>query len=220
MNQKKGLVGRKLGMTQLFKADGDVVPVTVIEAGPCTVIRVKTPEGKDRYSAVQFGFGEQKASRLTKADIGQLKPIGRDENPVRHVKEIRVSAADASAFTPGSVVGPADVFEAGQRVDVQGISKGRGFAGVMKRHNFAGFESSHGAHEYFRHGGSIGTRLTPGMTLRGKRMGGHMGAHNVTVQNMVVAAVDAERNLIYIRGGVPGPTGGLVTVRATVKNDV
>ncbi len=220
MNQKLGLIGRKLGMTQLFQEDGDVVPVTVIEAGPVTVLRIKTPEGKDKYSAVLFGFGSQKPARLTKADLGQLKVVGLDATPPRVQKEIRVSTDAAEKFTAGQVIGPGDVFKVGQRIDVQGVSKGKGFAGVMKKYNFKGFIRSHGSHEYFRHGGSIGTRLTPGMTLRGKKMPGQMGNHHVTQQNLVVAAIDTERNLIYVRGGVPGSTGAMVTLRETTKGNV
>jgi large subunit ribosomal protein L3 len=217
MNQKPGLIGRKLGMTQLFLDDGDVVPVTVIEAGPVTVLRIKTKDGNDRYSAVLFGFGEQKPSRLTKADLGQLKVVGKEGTPPRVQKEVRVTPDAAAKFTAGQVLGPADLFKVGQRVDVQGVSKGKGFSGVMKRHNFKGFIRSHGSHEYFRHGGSVGTRLTPGMTLAGKKMPGQMGNHHVTVQNLVVAAIDGARNLIYVRGGVPGAAGAMVTLRETVK---
>ena len=219
MNNKLGLIGRKLGMTQIFKEDGDVIPVTVIEAGPCTVLRIKTTDGRDQYSAVVFGFGSQKPSRLTKADLGQLKAIGRSESPPRLAKEVRVTPDAGQKFTAGQLIGPADLFKVGQRVDVQGISKGKGFQGVMKRYNFKGFIRSHGSHEYFRHGGSIGTRLTPGMTLAGKKMPGQMGNHQVTVQNMVVAAIDADRNLVYVRGGVPGAAGAMVTLRETVKVD-
>ena len=219
MNQSMGLIGRKLGMTQLFKDDGDVIPVTVIETGPCTVTQVKTKATKDRYDAVQLAFGERKASRATKPELGHFKKAGL-EAPLAHVREFRVDSATASGYSVGGVVQAADLFKEGGKVDVVGTSKGRGFAGVMKRHNFAGFERSHGAHEYFRHGGSIGTRLTPGMTLAGMPMGGHMGSVRVTVQNLVVAKVDTERNLVYVHGGVPGPNGAIVTVRQAVKKDV
>ena len=218
MNSSMGLIGRKVGMTQIFKEDGEVVPCTVIEAGPCTVIRVKRTGEKDGYNAIQFALGSQKASRLTRADLGQLKPVGLDEKPPRDIKEIRVTPETVGGFQAGQVVGPGDVFQVGQFVDVQGVSKGRGFSGVMRRYNFKGFIRSHGSHEYFRHGGSIGTRLTPGMTLKGKKMPGRMGGHHVTQQNLLVARIDTERNLIYVRGGVPGPEGAFVTVRATTKN--
>jgi large subunit ribosomal protein L3 len=218
MNDSMGLVGRKLGMTQIFEDDGNVVPCTVIEAGPCTVLRVKKTDDKDGYNAIQFGFGAQKASRLTKADLGQLAKVGLAENPPRLIREIRVNATDAGAVEAGKVLGPADVFKVGERVDVVGQSKGRGFSGVMRRHNFKGFISTHGNHEYFRHGGSVGTRLTPGMTLSGKKMPGQMGAHQVTVQNLEVAKIDTERNLIYVCGGVPGPVGAMVAIRRTTRH--
>ncbi|MEQ1567956.1 MAG: 50S ribosomal protein L3 [Myxococcota bacterium] len=212
-----GLIGRKIGMTQLYKDDGEVIPVTVIETGPCTVTQVKTEGTRDKYNAVQLGFGVQKAQRSTKPELGHLKKAGV-EGAVQHVREFRVDAATVAAYEVGKVVTVGELFEVGQKVDVVGTSKGRGFAGVMKRHNFAGFERSHGAHEYFRHGGSIGTRLTPGMTLAGMPMGGHMGSERVTVQNLEVAKIDTERNLVYVRGGVPGPTGAMVTVRKAVKH--
>src|SRR5262249_15688009 len=155
-------------------------------------------------------FGQKKTRRATKPELGHFKKAGV-EGAMAHVREFRVDAATAQKYSPGKVLTAADLFTEGQRVDVCGDSKGRGFAGVMRRHNFAGFERSHGVHEYFRHGGSIGTRLTPGMTLAGMPMGGHMGAARVTVQNLVVAKIDAERNLLFVQGGVPGPTGAVVT---------
>jgi len=216
-NESLGLIGRKLGMTQLFDNDTNAVyPVTVIECGPNTVLRVKSDDANDGYNALQLGFGSQKAQRLTKADLGQLKASGTD-TPVKVIKEIRVSKEEAAQHEAGKSLGAADVFEAGNKVDVTGMSKGRGFAGVMKRYNFAGFIRTHGTHEFFRHGGSIGTRLTPGHTLKGKKMPGHMGAEQVTVQNLRIARVDAERNLVFVRGGVPGPTGAIVTIRRAVK---
>ncbi len=216
MNSSMGLIGRKLGMTQIFDADGNVVPCTVVELGPCPVLRVKTAASKDRYDALQLGFGTRKVSRATKADLGQLKAAGL-ETPLRVVREIRVDAATAGKYAVGASISAGDVFTAGEKVDVVGNSKGRGYAGVMKRHNHAGFKRSHGVHEFYRHGGSIGTRLTPGMTLAGMPMPGHMGDARTTVQNLVVAKVDAERNLVYVRGGVPGPTGAIVTVRKAAK---
>lgn len=215
-NETMGLLGRKLGMTQLFENDGKVQPVTVIEAGPCRVVRTKTEDARDGYNAIQLAFGHKKASRATKADLGHLKGANVDHG-VTELREFRVAKDVAEGTEIGSDLKVAEIFEAGQDVDVCGTSKGRGFAGVMKRHNFSGFERTHGVHEFFRHGGSIGTRLTPGMTLKGTRMGGHMGSERVTVQNLKVIRVDAERNLIFVRGGVPGPNGGLVTVRKAVK---
>jgi len=216
MQQKMGLLGRKVGMTQLFDADGRVLPVTVIQAGPCPVLRVKSAQGPDGYDAVQLGFGTQKEKRLNKPLLGQYEQA-KLEAPVRYVREFRVTAETAGQYEAGQQVKVADLFEEGKVVDVTGTSKGRGFAGVMKRYNFRGFIRSHGVHEFFRHGGSIGTRLTPGMVLKGKKMPGHMGSARVTVQNLFVARVDAERNLIFVKGGVPGPNGGLVMVRHAAK---
>lgn len=216
-NQTMGLIGRKLGMTQLFRDNGEVVPVTVIETGPCTVTQVKTTASRDHYNAVQLAYGQKKVSRETKPMLGHFKKAGVD-GAMTHVREFRVDEATAQKYEVGKVLTAADLFTEGQRVDVCGQSKGRGYAGVMKRHNFRGFERSHGVHEYFRHGGSIGTRLTPGMTLAGMPMSGHMGAERVTVQNLVVARVDAERNLVFVQGGVPGPNGSTVTIRTAVKS--
>ena len=217
MNEQMGLIGRKLGMTQFFEDDGEVVAVTVIDVGPNTVFGVKTDESKDGYNALQLAYGSQKAQRINQPEMGQLKKAGLDQSPPEVIREIRVDKATASQHEAGATIGAADVFEAGGTVDVTGISKGRGFAGVMKRYNFSGFIRTHGTHEFFRHGGSIGTRLTPGHVLKGKRMPGHMGAEQVTVQNLKVARVDAERNLVMVRGGVPGPKGALVTIRKAVK---
>lgn len=214
-NMQPGLLGTKLGMTQIFSDDGVVTPVTVVQAGPNRVLQVKTASTKDGYNAIQLGFGAQKPQRLGKAVKGHFAKSG--EGVVRHVAELRLTAEGVAAYSVGQTLGVSDLFSVGTKVDVTGTSKGRGFAGVMKRHNFAGFERSHGVHEYFRHGGSVGTRLTPGMTLKGKRMGGHMGAVQVTTQNLTVVKVDTERNLVFIKGSIPGATGGLVRVRTAVK---
>ncbi|TNE92235.1 MAG: 50S ribosomal protein L3 [Deltaproteobacteria bacterium] len=215
-NEKMGLLGRKLGMTQIYSDEGIIKPCTVVQVGPNTVTQVKTADGKDGYNALQLGFGEQKAQRLTKAELGHTKKAGI-ENGVRYLREIRVSGDAVGNYEPGQTLNAADVFEVGQSADVIGTSKGKGFAGVMKRHNFQGFIRSHGTHEFFRHGGSIGCRLTPGRVMKGKKMGGHMGAVRVTVQNLEIAKIDAERNLVYLVGGVPGANGGLVTIRQAVK---
>lgn len=213
MNTNIGLLGRKIGMTQFWAEDGKVVPCTVVEAGPCPVIQVKTADGTDGYNAIQIGFHTQKAQRLTKAQQGHFAGAGID--PTKVLREFRVK--NAADYKVGQTLTISDVFTVGQKVDVVGTSKGKGFSGVMKRYNFRGFIRSHGVHEFFRHGGSIGTRLTPGHVLKGKKMPGHMGAEQVTVQNIEVVKVDAERNLVYLRGGVPGPKGALVTVRKAVK---
>ena len=216
-NESMGLLGRKLGMTQLFKADGTVLPVTVVEAGPCTVLQVKSSDGKDGYNALQLAFGSQKPQRLTKADLGHLKAGGLETNPPRHISEIRVSSEQAANTQVGATLSAEEIFTEGEQVDVTGVSKGSGFAGVMKRYNFKGFIRSHGTHEFFRHGGSIGCRLTPGHVLKGKKMPGHMGSEQVTVQNLRVAKVDNERHLVFVIGGVPGPTGSFVIVRKAIK---
>ena len=214
-NESMGLIGRKLGMTQIYDNEGNVLPCTVVEVGPNRVLQIKSTAGKDGYDALQLGWGTQKASRLSKALNGHLARSG-GETP-RWIAELRVSGATAGGFTVGQSIGAADVFTVGGLVDVTGTSKGRGFAGVMKRHHFRGFIRTHGTHEYFRHGGSVGTRLTPGMTLKGKKMGGRMGGEQVTTQNLRVVKVDAERNLVFVNGAVPGPKGGFVKVRKAIK---
>ncbi len=214
-NTQMGLLGRKIGMTQIFDEAGNAHGVTVIEVGPNTVLQVKNG-GKDGYAALQLGFAPKKDARATKAELGHAKKHGA-AGAFKLVRELRLDASAVAAHAAGSELKVDAVFSSNEKVDVIGTSKGRGFAGVMKRHNFSGFKRSHGVHEYYRHGGSIGTRLTPGMTLKGVKMPGHMGAARVTVQNMKVVRVDAERNLLFIRGGVPGPDGAFVTVRKAVK---
>ena len=214
-NEKPGLLAIKVGMTQIFNDDNKVVPVTVLDLSGNTVVRVKTEDSADGYNAVQLGLGEQKEERLTKPQAGHFKKAGVSAK--RYLREVRVSNADLSKYEAGSELAASDFFSAGQKIDVTGTSKGRGFAGVMKRYNFAGFITSHGTHEFFRHGGSIGTRLTPGHVLKGKKMPGHMGSERVTIQSLTVVEVDAERNLLYVKGGVPGANGGLLLVRDAVK---
>jgi large subunit ribosomal protein L3 len=214
-NQSVGLLGRKIGMTQIFDAKGDVCPVTIIDASGNAVVAHRTSAGKDGYDAVQLGLGERKATRTSKGLKGVFDKA--QLSPRQIVREVRVSAADLGRYQIGAELAVSAFFTEGNKVDVTATSKGKGFAGVMKKHNFKGFIRSHGTHEYFRHGGSIGTRLTPGMTLKGKKMPGQMGNARVTVQNLVIVKVDADRGLVYLRGGVPGPTGGLVTLRDAVK---
>lgn len=214
-NTKIGLIGRKIGMTQIFDAAGNAWGVTVVELGPNVVLQSKSSAGADGYSAVQLGFGTKRTKSANMPETGHAKAA--DTVPPSFVREIRLSDADAKAWAKGSSVKAADVFKDNDLVDVQGTSKGKGFAGVMKRHNFKGFKASHGVHEYYRHGGSIGTRLTPGMTFKGMKMPGHMGNANVSVQNMRIVRVDAEKNHVFIRGGVPGPDGGFVIVRKAAK---
>src|SRR5581483_5811450 len=193
----KGILGRKLGMTQLWDADNRIVPVTVIAAGPCRVVQLKTPE-RDGYSAVQLAFGDVKARRLNKPELGHLRKAGVD--PSAHLAELRVD--DLSAFEVGQVV-RADLFGAGDRVDVTGISKGKG--------------ASHGNHKKHRAPGSIGACATPARVFKGTRMAGQYGHERVTTLNLQVVEGDAERGLLLVRGSVPGPTGGLVFVRDAVK---
>jgi large subunit ribosomal protein L3 len=208
----KGILGRKLGMTQVFDDQNRVVPVTVIEAGPCRVVQLKSPE-RDGYSAVQLAFGEAKAARVNKPELGHLKAA--DAPPTKYLAELRVD--DLSSFELGQVL-KADVFAAGERVDVTGVSKGKGFSGVMKRHNFQGQGASHGNHKKHRAPGSIGACATPARVFKGIRMAGQYGAERVTTLNLEVVEGDAERNLLLIKGAVPGPTGGLVFVRNAVKS--
>ena len=203
-----GLIGRKVGMTQVYSAQGVLVPVTVIQAGPCTVIASRRAE-RDGYVAVQVGFGAAKAQRLPKAVTGQFAKAGTGVFAV--LREFSVGDGEAPAV--GSEVRVADVFQAGERVHVTGVSKGRGTAGVMKRHHFSGFPGSHGTHEYFRHGGSIGNRSFPGRVLKGKRMAGRYGAERVTTRNLEVIAVRADDHLLLLRGAVPGSRNGTVLVR-------
>ena len=210
----KGLLGTKLGMTQTWDDNNVVVPVTVIQAGPCVVTQVRSPE-KDGYSAVQLGFGAVKAKAVTKPEAGHFEKSG--VTPRKHLVELRT--ADASEFALGQELTADATFEAGQLVDVVGTSKGKGFAGVMKRHNFQGFSASHGAHRNHRKPGSIGASSTPSRVFKGMRMAGRMGVEKVTVQNLTVHAVDAERGLILVKGSVPGPKGALVVLRTAAKKD-
>jgi large subunit ribosomal protein L3 len=198
-------------MTQVWDEENRVIPVTVIQAGPCHVAQLKTPE-RDGYAAVQLAFGETKATRLNKPELGHLATA--DAPPSKHLVELRVD--DLSAFEVGQIVA-ADVFGAGERVDVTGVSKGKGFAGVMKRHNFKGQGASHGNHKKHRAPGSIGACATPARVFKGMRMAGQTGNVRTTTLNLEVVEGDAERSLILLRGSVPGPNGGLVLVRSAVK---
>ncbi len=207
----RGILGKKVGMTQLFDDSGQVVPVTIIEAGPCTVTQVKTVES-DGYNAVQIGFEEAPERKLTKGQRGHLAKAGAPT--LRRLRELRY--AEAPELNLGDVI-KADVFEEGDYVDVTGISKGKGFAGTVKRHGFAGGPKTHGQSDRHRAPGSAGAGTTPGHTFPGMRGPGQMGNKRVTVQNVQVALVDAERNLLAIKGSVPGARGSLVLVREAVK---
>jgi len=206
----KGLIGRKVGMTQVFDDEGIALPVTVIEAGPCYVTQVKT-EKKDGYSSVQIGFSEVKPKRLTKGQLGHLE---RNElPPLKVLREFRIKDSDVSEGDTLNV----DVFEVGERVDVVGTSKGRGFAGVVKRYHFAGGPKTHGQSDRLRAPGSLGSGTTPGRVWKGKKGPGRMGNERVTSANVRVVLVDPERNLIAVDGSVPGPKGGMVLIKAGRK---
>ena len=203
-----GLIGRKLGMTQVYTREGRLVPVTVIQAGPCAVIATRSAE-RDGHVAAQVGFAPAKAQRLTKALAGQFAKAG--SGAFAALREFRLS--DGEPPVVGSEVKVGDVFKVGERVAVTGVSKGRGTAGVIKRHGFSGFPGSHGTHEYFRHGGSIGNRSFPGRVFKGKRMAGRYGAERVTTRNLEVIGVHPDDHLLLVRGAVPGARGGTVVVR-------
>jgi len=207
----KGVLGEKLGMTQVWDDNNRVVPVTVVKAGPCVVTLVRTPD-RDGYSAVQIAFGAIDPRKVNKPDAGQFVKAG--VTPRRHLVEIRTD--DASEYTLGQELGP-DTFEAGQRIDIVGTTKGKGFAGVMKRHGFHGLRATHGVDRKHRSPGSIGGCATPGRVFKGMKMAGRMGGERQTTQNLVVYSVDTEKGLLLIKGAIPGPKGGLVFVRTAVK---
>ncbi len=207
---KKGLVGKKLGMTQLFDANGNVVPVTVIEAGPCVVAQKKTIEN-DGYEAVQIGYGDLKASKVNKPMKGHFAK--GDVAPKKVLRELRLE--DTTTLNVGDVL-KADIFAEGETVDVRGTSKGKGYAGVVKRWNFGRLKESHGTGPVHRHGGSLGV-IDPARVFKGKKMAGHLGNERVTVQNLSVVKVDAEKNIIAVKGAVPGPKGGIVVLFDSVK---
>jgi len=210
---KLGLIGKKLGMTQVFDAKGELIPVTVILAGPCTVVQLKSA-ATDRYAAVQLGFGEKKPQRATKAYRNHCLKAG--QGVFTALREFRLRE-DGSAFNVGQAITVDAVFKSGDRVDVTGTTKGRGFSGVIRRHGFSGFPGSHGTHEYFRHGGSIGNRSFPGRVFKGKRMAGQYGDECVTTQNLEVVAVRAQEHLLLVRGAVPGARNGLLVIHPAVK---
>ena len=210
----KGVLGKKLGMTQVFDANNKMVPVTVVEAGPCVVTQIRTPE-KDGYSAVQIAFGAIDPKKITKPLAGHFAKAG--VTPRRSVAELRT--LDTSNYTVGQELG-ASVFAAGELVDATGTSTGKGTAGVMKRHGFGGIGASHGVDRKHRMPGSIGACSTPGRVFKGMRMSGVMGGVRVTTQNLVVHSVDADRNLLLIKGSVPGPDGQLVFIRSAAKHAI
>ena len=207
-----GMIGRKIGMTQFYNAEGNVIPVTVIETGPCVVVQ-KKEIAKDGYNALQVGFGGKKAQRVNKPIQGHMAKAGKGAFAV--VREFRL--ADVSGYEIGQEIKVADLFKTGDRIAVSGISKGHGFSGVIKRWSFAGFPGSHGTHEYFRHGGSIGNRSYPGRVRKGKKMAGHWGNVKVSVQNLEVVDIRPEENLMLVRGAVPGAKRGVVVLRTAAQ---
>ena len=206
----KGLIGKKIGMTQVFDEQGVAHPVTIIEAGPCYITQVRTPE-KEGYSAVQLGFDELHPKRLTGGELGHLK--AKEIPPLRFLREFRSKKIDMNVGDKVTV----ETFTVGERVDVIGTSKGKGFAGVVKRHHFSGGPKTHGASDRTRAPGSSGATTTPGRVYRGTRRGGHMGSERVTIQGLKVVLVDAERNLLGLHGAVPGPKGGVIMIKEARK---
>ena len=208
---KKDILGEKLGMTQVWDENNRVVPVTVVKAGPCVVTQVRTPEN-DGYSGVQIAFGQIDPRKVTQPMLGHFAKAG--VTPRRHLLELRFD--DASDYALGQELG-ADTFEAGSNIDVTGVTKGKGFAGTMKRHGFSGVSASHGAHKNHRKPGSIGACATPGRVFKGVRMSGRMGGITQTTQNLKVHAVDTEKGLILVKGAIPGPAGSVVLLRSAAK---
>ena len=208
---QKAIIGKKIGMTQIFDEKGNVIPVTVVEAGPCVVSQKKTIEN-DGYAAVQIGFGDVKPQRVNKPMKGHFAKANVALKKV--LREFRLDNTDA--YNVGDII-KADVFAAGDKIDVVGTSKGKGYAGVIKRWNFQRLKESHGSGPVARHGGSIGSCSDPSRVFKGKKMAGHLGAERVTVQNLKVVKVDAENNLIAIKGAIPGPNGGTIMIHDSVK---
>lgn len=215
MNTNPGLIGTKLGNTQIFLDDGEVRRVTAIKAGPCTVVGKRTP-AKDGYSALQLGFGSRREKLVSKPEAGNFKKANVE--PPRVVREFRIDESLLERFEVGQTLGVADIFKDGQFVDVSGTSKGRGFTGVMKRHNFGGAGTvGHGTHEAKRHGGSIGMATTPGRTPRGMKMPGQHGNKKATILNLRIVKVLSDENIVLVDGGVPGSRNGFVTVKGSIK---
>jgi large subunit ribosomal protein L3 len=214
---RMGLLGKKLGMTQVFGTDGERVPVTAIATGPCVVVAKRTME-RDKYTAISIGFEEKKPTRVNKAQAGQYGKI--NVKPPAIVKEIRLPEADVAKYEIGQTLTASDVFKVGQAVDVVGQSKGKGFQGVFKKHHMGGNRNTHGTHEFFRHGGSIGCRLTPGRVHKGKRMTGHMGDERKTIQNLELVEVLQAENVVLVRGAIPGAMDEYVLIQASVKKEL
>jgi large subunit ribosomal protein L3 len=217
MTLKIGLLGKKIGMTQVFADDGEAVPVTVIQAGPCHVVGTRT-EQRDGYSALVLGFDEKPVRLANKPEVGGLKESG--VKPQRFIRELRLPADEVAKYQVGQVLGPKDVFADNTPIDVEGMSKGKGYQGVIKRHHMSGMTRAHGTHEYFRHGGSIGCRLTPQRVHKGKRMAGQMGAEKVSIQNLQLLRILADDNVILVRGSIPGAANDYVIVTKAATRTV
>ena len=211
-----GLIGKKIGMTQIMKENGEVVPVTVIQAGPCVVVQKKTTES-DHYNALQLGFADRKEKKTNKPLLGHFKKGG--VSPKKILKEIRLDASEVGQYEIGQEI-KADIFKVGEYVDVVGTTKGRGFAGVIKRHGFRGAPASHGTHDYKRHGGSIGSASYPSKVYKGIKMPGRMGGSRVTIQNLKIENIRSEQNLLLIKGAIPGADNGTVLIKKAVKKGI
>jgi len=216
MSLKMGLLGRKVGMTQVFHEDGSALGVTAVALGPCVVVGKRTAE-KHGYSAVQLGFEEKTVRAVTRPETGFFKKANIDK-PLRHLREVRLDAKELEKYEVGKVLRAADIFKPGDVIDVVGTTKGKGYQGVMKKHRMAGDSMTHGTHEFFRHGGSIGCRLTPGRVHKGKRMSGLMGNVKCTASDLVIVKVLEDKDLLLIKGAVPGPANGVVLVKGSVKD--
>jgi large subunit ribosomal protein L3 len=211
-----GLLGRKIGMTQVFHDDGTALGVTAVTVGPCVVVGKRTRD-KHGYSALQLGFEDETVRQLNRPRAGYFTKNGV-EKPLRHLREVRLDAKDLEKYEVGKVVRASEVFKPGDVVDVVGTTKGKGYQGVMKRHRMAGDTDTHGTHEFFRHGGSIGCRLTPGRVHKGKRMSGLMGNVKCTSSDLVIVKVLEDKNLVLVKGAIPGPANGLVLIKGSVKD--
>ncbi|HET6281928.1 MAG TPA: 50S ribosomal protein L3 [Polyangia bacterium] len=216
MSLKMGLIGRKIGMLQVFHDDGTTLGCTAVSVGPCVVIGKRTPD-KHGYSAVQLGFEETPVRHLTRPQTGYFKKAGV-EKPLRHLREIRLNPGDLDKYEVGKTLRANDVFKVGDVVDVVGTTKGKGYQGVMKKHKMAGDSATHGTHEFFRHGGSIGCRLTPGRVHKGKRMSGLMGNVKCTSSDLVVVKILEDKNVVLVKGAVPGGANGVVLIKGSVKD--
>ncbi len=216
MSFKMGLLGRKLGMTQVFHDDGSALGCTVLAIGPCVVTGQRSQD-KHGYTAVQLGFEDKRVTKLSKPSAGYFKKAGIEKAPAL-MREVRLQAGEEAKYEVGKIIKAEDIFKVGDVVDAVGVTKGKGYQGVMKRHGMAGDSATHGTHEFFRHGGSIGCRLTPGKVHKGKRMSGHMGDRNYTASDLVVVQVLEDKGVVLVKGAVPGAQNGLVLLKGSTKD--